>query len=270
MAGKKKRAVTIIEATSMELTPSQLVIKDAVPAVFESNATHIALVLTKRADDAQTVLTYAENLSIERADDAARAADVLKLVATDLKSTETTRKSFTDPVNQGVKALNNLFAVPTLKFEQASNILRKKLSGWQQLEQARLNKEAEEKRLAAEAEARRLAEASITLGDEAGAVQILEDLQSVDMAPEKAQVSGNYGASFSIAKRAVGTINDRLAFLEWLITAARFGSMAANEIVCDLNFNQTKLNALARSVLDKKSPALPGFTADLVDSERIR
>ena len=267
---EKRGGTTIIEAMSMDLTPAQQVLRDAVPAVFAEHATHVALALSLRADDAAKALAYAQELKIEGAPDAERAAEVLKKASKDAKETDDTRKSFTDPINKAVTTFNGLFSKPKEKFEAAVKILKEKLGDWQRAEQARLNREAEEKRAAAEQEALRLAAASVELGDEQGAVQIMQDLQELPMEAPRAQVTGTYGASFGVAKRKVGTVTDRLGFLEWLITAGRFGDGLALDIVESLGFNQNHLNSLAKRVIENKQPALPGFTAEEVDSGRIR
>lgn len=254
----------------MDLTPAQQVLKDAVPAVFSEHATHVALALSLRADDAQKALAYAEGLEITTAADAERAAEVLKKASKDAKATDETRKGFTDPINSAVATFNGLFAKPKEKFESAVKILKEKLGKWQSAEQERLNREAEERRAAAEQEALRLAAASVELGDEQGAVQIMEDLRDLPIDAQKAQVTGSYGATFSTATRKVGSVSDRLGFLEWLGTAARFGDPLANEIVDGLVFNQNHLNALAKRIIENKQPALPGFIAGEVSSGRIR
>jgi len=80
----------------------------------------------------------------------ARATDLAKFIRVALKNAEEERKKIANPINQGLKALNDRFKRFTLPLMSAQKILDKKIIEFQETERVRLQQEAANARAALE------------------------------------------------------------------------------------------------------------------------
>ena len=102
---------------------------------------------------AQRALTFIEGFQITTNEDYALAAEELQAIKSRAKSLETQRTGITGPINDALKAINNLFRGPADLLTRAESVIKGKMLAWQQ-EQERIAAEARRK-AEAEAEAQR-------------------------------------------------------------------------------------------------------------------
>lgn len=115
-------------------------------------------------DRAQKALGFIKEFQIACAEDYGMAADELKAIKGKAAALENQRTGITGPINNALRAINDLFRGPAALLDEAERTLKAKMLAWDQ-EQRRIADEArrkaeaeaaaERQRLAAEAEAKR-------------------------------------------------------------------------------------------------------------------
>lgn len=115
-------------------------------------------------DRAQKALGFIKEFQIACAEDYGMAADELKAIKAKAAALENQRTGITGPINNALRAINDLFRGPAALLEEAERTLKAKMLAWDQ-EQRRIADEArrraeaeaaaERQRLATEAEAKR-------------------------------------------------------------------------------------------------------------------
>jgi len=79
------------------------------------------------------------------------AAHTLKGIKVHLKSTEDLRKTFTQPINQSLKAINAKFKEATKPLKEAETIIKSKILEWTKKENIRIAKEEQKRQKLQEA-----------------------------------------------------------------------------------------------------------------------
>lgn len=147
--------------------------------------------LTERA---RAALAFIESFEVDSNENFELAADELKAIKAKAIKLEEQRTSITGPINQGLRAINAIFAGPAELLKSAETMLKTKMLGWQR-EQERVA--AEQRRIAEEAaaaERKRLAEeaaAALAAAKEkerqAAAAAAAGDQQAAQLAATEAQ-----------------------------------------------------------------------------------
>lgn len=137
-----------------------------------------ALVLTTRA---QAALDFAVDFVIDSPEMFALAGDDLKSVKAMQKEVEEKRTSITGPLNQAVKAVNDLFRPPKDYLDKAEATIKRAMVGWQ----------TEQERIAAEA--RRQAEAAARAERERLAAEAARQAEEARKAAAEAQAAAEAG-----------------------------------------------------------------------------
>lgn len=147
--------------------------------------------LTARA---QSALAFIESMPVDSAESYSLAADELRAIKTRAKAIEDQRTGITGPINNALRAINNLFRGPADLLERAEAILKSKMLAWDQ-EQERIAAEARKRaEEAAEAERRRVEEQAAEADRKAkaaaaaaAAAQAAGDAQAAQLATAEAQ-----------------------------------------------------------------------------------
>lgn len=146
-----------------------------------------AIVLTTQA---QAALTNASDYVIDSLTMFELAGEDLKRIKALQKEVEDKRTSITGPLNQAVKAVNDLFRAPKTYLDTAESTLKKAISVWL----------TEQERLAAEA--RRMAEEAARVERERLAAIEREQQEAARLAQEEAQAAAEAGDT-EAAQRAM-------------------------------------------------------------------
>lgn len=101
--------------------------------------------------EAETLVVRAEAIEISDDEDMEIAVNLLGGIATAKKKTEKQRKFFTEPLNQQVKKINDLFHIFTDPLLKAERIIKQKVAAYQ----VERERKAQEKMVKALAEAQR-------------------------------------------------------------------------------------------------------------------
>lgn len=227
----------------------------------------IAAEIIRFAGEGSKALIQASRLVVNDADSAGVAADLVKAINAEDKAQEAARKVHTSSLDVYKDRLMTLFGVGRKSLADAKQILMTKLQTFQTVERQRLAEEAEAQRKLQEAEATRLAAAQFALGDAEGAEQILEEAAALPVEPVKVVSAGSFAVA-GIRKVAVGGVGDRYALLRSLIDNPLEPGYA--EVIESLTFSQRDLNALAKLVIDQKTPYPVGLDASEKESTNVR
>lgn len=223
-----------------------------------------ALVLAAKA---QTALTGATGFVIDSSDMYDIAADDLRYVKALQKEVEEKRTSITGPLNQAVKAVNDLFRAPKERLEQAEATLKRAMVAWT-TEQERLAIEARRvAEEAARAERARMEEAARQAQTEAEMAAEAGDMEAAAIAQAHAEAAALTAQVVTIAPAVevptkVAGISGRVAYsaevvdLMELVRAVAAGQAPVECLQADTKF----LNAQARAF--KRAGSLyPGVEA---------
>lgn len=201
-----------------------------------------SMALTGRA---QQALAFIEGFQIATAEDYALAADELKAIKARSKDLEGQRTGITGPINEALRAINNLFRGPSDLLTKAEETIKRKMLAWQ----------AEQERIAAEARRKAEAEAEAQrkkLEEEAAAAQAAAQVQIA--AAQAAAAAGDVQAeefARAAAERAQAEAN--AAATEAHTTVAATVIVAAPAVkgiatVTRVDFEVTSLLALVQHV----------------------
>lgn len=228
-----------------------------VPAV---NTSGIAAEIVRFAQDGAKALDQAERAVIDTQEAAGKAADLLKAIRSALNTQDAARKKYTAPMDEFKAKMLRLYAIGAGNLEEASNLLKKKAKVFIEKEQAARQAEANAARLQQEEEALRLATVHVSMGDAAGAEQILAEAAALVTGVVKATATGAYGATLGGRVSRRGTVLDNAAFLLDVVSST---DPICAAFISGLRFPQSSLNELARAILDGAKP-LAGFKAEEV------
>lgn len=216
--------------------------------------------LTTRA---QTVLAFIQEFAVDSAETYGLAADELKGVKARAKAIEDQRTSITVPMNNALKAINDLFRGPKDLLDQAERMLKGKMLAYDQ----------EQERIAAEARRKAEAEAAAErkrLEEEAAARQ--REAQAQAAAAEKAQAEGDAQAAAlaqAAAARAQAEAQAAAATSQMVVApvvtapAVKTAGISTSK---KLDFEVTDLHALIKHVAEH--PELVNLLA--ADSVKLR
>jgi hypothetical protein len=123
--------------------------------------------MTQRA---QAALRMVESMVIDSPETYSLAADELKAIKTKANSIEEQRTSITGPINQALRAINDLFRGPASFLKSAEDTIKAKMLGYQQ-EQERIAAEARRKAEEAAAAERARLEAEARAREQAAAAE---------------------------------------------------------------------------------------------------
>jgi len=93
-----------------------------------------------------TLIEKANTFIVENQEQAEEANEVLVSITKGLKKIEEKRKSFTNPLNQSLKEINDTFKRIVAPINEAKQGLTGRLMSWRQKEQARIREEQEKAR----------------------------------------------------------------------------------------------------------------------------
>lgn len=203
-------------------------------------------------DSADRFLAVAQSYQITSPELYEAAATDLQEIKGKLKSLEEKRTAITKPLNQALKAVNDLFRRPKEKLEQAELLIKQAMSAYDQEQerkrrevQARLEEEARKERARLEAEARK--------AEEKGQIEKAEALREsaasivapiVSSATEAPKVTG-------IATRGLwkARVTDKAALVRHIVAERP-------DLISLIEIDASALNALARA--QKNALSLPG------------
>jgi colicin import membrane protein len=237
-----------------------------------------ALILTTKA---QTAMTSASDFVIDSSTMFELASDDLKQVKALQKEVEEKRTSITGPLNQAVKAVNDLFRAPKEYLDKAESTLKRAMVTWT-TEQERLAAIARaEAEAAARAERERLAaiereqqeaarkaqeeaQAAAAAGDQEAAARAMIQAQAAQEQAAMAAVTANVVTAAPVveAPTKVSGISGRMTFsaevtdLMELVKAVAAGTAPIEAIQADTKF----LGAQARA-FKKAGQLYPGVMA---------
>jgi hypothetical protein len=208
----------------------------------------------------ENAMEQAESANISTEDSFGLAGDLVKAINAKLGEADKARKAITNPMDEAKKSIMKLFSVGIDKLEAAKAKLQKKQTDWAKAERARLDEIARKEQEAATQRALDLAAAQQSLGDNAGADQVMtEAADTIDkMGEVKVSGRGMYGSSSGLRERFVGEVDNPRVFLAWLVTQQY-------DISTIVDFRKSGLNALAKEFSEKKA-AVPGLKIDNVES----
>ena len=243
------------------------------------------------AHQANAALASAQDLIIDSADMYGIAADEVRNIKTLQKTVEEQRTAITKPLNDALKAVNNLFRAPAEFLTSAEQAIKKSMLVWQReeerkaevarraaeaaaaAERARLAVIAEEQRRAAEAaelkalEAQQAAEAAVAAGDAEGAAIAMEEMNQQVAVVETAQaaVAAAEVTTFRptiVAPAKVAGISSRTTYtaevtdLMALVQAVATGKAPIQALSADMSFLKAQARAFKTS-----GQLFPGVTA---------
>ncbi|GIW55358.1 MAG: hypothetical protein KatS3mg082_1762 [Nitrospiraceae bacterium] len=201
---------------------------------------------------AEQLLAVAQSYRIDSPEVYEAAATDLQEIKGKLKALEEKRVAITKPLNQAIKAVNDLFRKPKELLEQAEALIKKAMSAYDQEqerkrreEQARLEEEARKERERLEAKARE--------AEEKGQIEKAEALREsanavvapiVSPATEAPKVTG-------IATRGLwkARVTDKAALVRHIVAERP-------DLLFLIEIDSAALNALARA--QKSALSLPG------------
>jgi colicin import membrane protein len=223
---------------------------------------------------ARAALTMVESMTIDSAETYELAADELKAIKTRSKSLEDQRTSITGPINQALKAVNDLFRGPADYLNKAESIIKSKMITYSEeqkriaeeerrkaealirAEQERLAKEAAEKEAQAAAEAQRLIEAGDV--EKAAEVQAQATIEAASLAATAQvmtapAVQTNVPKASGISTRSVwkAEVVSKSAMIKFIASNPQFEHL--------LDVNTSAANQLAKAL--KESMSIPGLKA---------
>jgi hypothetical protein len=210
----------------------------------------------------ENALDQARNADINSEESFGLAGDLVKAINGKLTDAESERKVITKPMDDAKKGVMALFNAGIAKLTEAKEKLQTKQTEWAKAERLKKAAQAEIDRKAAEERALSLADAQLSMGDNAGADQVLTEAASTidKMGDTKVSVRGMYGSSSGLRGRYVGTVDSNRAFLAWLLTQQY-------DLSAIVEFKQSGLNGLAKEFGEKGvKGAIPGMKVENVES----
>jgi hypothetical protein len=241
------RTATPIE-TALETT-----FKPVVPIMGREQVVKAATFIQNLVAHGENALEQAMAADISTEESFGLAGDLVKAINAKLKEADTTRKAITAPMDTAKDAIMRLFKVGIDKLEAAKTNLQAKQTAWGRAEKLRLEAIAKREQEEATQRALDLAAAQQSMGDNAGADQVLAEAATTiqDMGDVKVASRGMYGSSSGLRSRWVGEVTNARLFLAWLATQP----FDIGDVV---DFRKSGLNALAKKFEDKTD--IPGLT----------
>lgn len=99
--------------------------------------------IVKMKDENSKLVAHAESIAVLNQMDFENASAHLKTIQTALKNIEAKRLSFTKPLNESLKNINDTFKLLKLPLEQAKDIISGKMQTWHHEERKRIEAEQE-------------------------------------------------------------------------------------------------------------------------------
>jgi hypothetical protein len=232
-------------------------IVNPIPETITVGAPNIALI-----GQSSKQLTLAKAYVIDSAEIAEMAASDLQGVKALLKNVDEERRKITDPLNEAVKAVNNLFRPATQYLEEAERILKGGILGWNQKVEA----EARAAQAAADAAARkereRLQAEATALAQQghAEAAEAVRETAAVISAPVVASPAPKVTG---ISSRGTwkARVTDKMALIKFIAEHPEFEHL--------LDANATQLNQLAKAMKEKmKVDGVEAFEEKSIASRR--
>lgn len=204
----------------------------------------------------ENAMEQANGAEINTEDSFGLAGDLVKAINAKLNDADRARKAITGPMDSAKKAITQLFSVGIDKLEKAKETLQSKQTAWARAERARLDAIAKAEQDAATQRALDLAAAQQSMGDNAGADQVMtEAAETIEkMGDVKVVGRGMYGSNSGLRSRFVGDVENARVFLAWLVTQQY-------DISTIVDFRKSGLNALAKE-FGEKSGTVPGLKID--------
>lgn len=231
-------------------------------------------------EGATAALTVVQAFVIDSPEMYEEAGFELAQIKSKLADLEVKRTSVSKPLNDALKAHNEIFRGPREILEQAEKALKKGMLAWQDEverkqaeerrqaeEHARQQREEEERRAA---ELRRQSEETLAAAAEAAPAdqeRILEQAQALETAAESAKESAEMVVArpvFTVAAKAAGTstrkvwkaeVTDKLALIRHIAA----GADQFPELLALIDINDSRLNARAKAM--EQHLSLPGVRA---------
>jgi hypothetical protein len=235
------------------------------PKIPEFNAPAVAQELKQFSDQATRVFEGAQRAVISDLASATVATDFLKSINQRIKDIEAARKKTTGKFDSLVKSMNTLFNKgPKARLELAAEIMQAKLTVFARAEREKAEAQAQRERERIAAEAAAAATVAVEEGDTEGALEILEDAASAEVAAGRTEVRG-HTAVLASTKRKVGKVTNLRAFMSWLAETKTPMAMAA---IAGVSFGQRELKQHAAAVIATReaegdtSIGVPGFEAE--------
>lgn len=129
---------------STEVSPEPVAAPVALTGEVVPSEERLTQIEEAKAVDIGPYVESAKTITIENAEDAENAIEVLAELKRMAKSLETERKAMADPINQAKNRVQNFFAKLKAPIEEAESILKPKVVAWQDAEERRV-KEANAK-----------------------------------------------------------------------------------------------------------------------------
>lgn len=255
-------AQDVVVATPRTPIEQALVVtyKPVVTAIGGEQTTKVAAFIQNLVAHSENALQQAESADINSEENFGLAGDLVKAIGVKLKEADASRKAVTKPMDDAKDAIMKLFKVGIDKLEAAKKLLGEKQTAWGRAERARLEAIAKKEQEEATQRALDLANAQQSMGDNAGADQVMTEAAATIEKMGEVKVSGRgmYGSSSGMRSRFVGDVENPRLFLAWLATQ----QYDIGEIV---DFRKSGLNALAKQFGEKKE-VVPGLKIYEVDS----
>lgn len=208
----------------------------------------------------ENALEQAEAAVIDTEENFGLAGDLVKAINAKLGDADKARKAITRPMDAAKQSIAQLFSVGIDKLEKAKATLQVKQTVWGKAERARLDAIARQEQEAATQRALDLAAAQQSMGDNAGADQVMtEAAETIEkMGDVKIAARGMYGSSSGMRGRWVANVDTPRAFLNWLI-------QQPYDLSTIVEFKQAGLNSIAKEFGERRE-TVPGMKADYVES----
>ena len=224
---------------------------------------------------AGSALRMVEAFTIQSDEDYALGAEELTAIKGKLAMLEEQRTTITGPLNQAVKAVNDLFRGPREALEKAEGIIKGKLLTFRQAREreaaalrakAEADARAERERLERVAAEQRAAAAAATSERERAEAEAraaeAETTRELVSAPTAVVDIVPRAAGVSVAKGRDVEVEDLRTFLGWIVEA----SSSRSDLLSLVDVNMTRLRAAMRAGGDRF--AMPGIK--VVETSTVR
>lgn len=234
----------------------------------------VAAIKAEREEKINPFVDSAKSITIEDAEDAEGATEVLAEIARRLKSLEEERKGLVAPINEAKNRVQNLYNGLKAPLEEARNILQPKLIAFQEAEEERVRQEnikreqelqakrrAEEERIAAgrkaaleaskaaTAEAQKATEALAETGDAEAEAKALEAAEAARIAAEELAAKREERPAFELAEREEASATVKTTSGSFTVKKVWTGEVVDESLVPReyLVVDQTKINAAVKA-----------------------
>ena len=212
-------------ATSRTPIEQALVVtyKPVIVAIGDEQTSKVAAYIQNLVAHGENALQQAEAAVIEDEENFGLAGDLVKAITGKINDADARRKAVTKPMDDAKDAVMKLFKVGVDKLTAAKKLLGEKQTAWGRKERERKDALARAEQEAATQRALDLAAAQQSMGDNAGADQVLAEAAETiqDMGDTKVSARGMYGSTSGMRGRWVGSVESPRAFLLWMLLAPR-------------------------------------------------